>query len=69
MSQGTMLVACFSHSDGKQKELVWNLGMWTMIVMVTKYFKDEATLWRDLEKSNEVSNCTGRIFAEIYSSD
>lgn len=43
------------------------LALRTIIGMFTKYFKDEATLWRDLEKTSEVSNSIERIFVEIYS--
>lgn len=35
------------------------LALQTTIGMVTKNFKDEAILWRGLEKISEVSNSTG----------
>lgn len=59
------IVACSSHWGKEIKGYCVKLALWTIIGMVTKYFKDEATLWRDLEKTSKVSNSTGWIFVEI----
>lgn len=60
MSQvNTSTITCFSHSEGQEiKEAYVKFGL-AFIGMLTKRFKDEAILWRDLENSSVVSNFPG----------